>query len=235
MLDRIVEKIQKLLALAQSSNEHEARAAANKASALLIEYNLSMEQLKFDRTYEEKPATTLKRAERYHTYILNLLQDFFFVQCFMRREHIGYTNRGRVKRECALMLVGTPSNVAVAGYIFDFLVRKFPELWEQFREETGAPAERKKSYYAGLAVGLRKQLEATRTRVQDEKGLVLVRDADLDKYMEELKLGKGREGPQLTLDAATYHAGVEQGKELTLQAALTSKSKDEGLMLGDKK
>src|SRR5258708_35854786 len=42
---KIVERIQKLLALSQSSNEHEAASALAKAQALLAEHNLSMAQV----------------------------------------------------------------------------------------------------------------------------------------------------------------------------------------------
>jgi hypothetical protein len=38
----IVERIKKLLALATSSNENESTAAAEKASLLLAQYNLSL-------------------------------------------------------------------------------------------------------------------------------------------------------------------------------------------------
>ena len=41
----IVERIKKLLALATSSNENESTAAAEKASLLLAQYNLSLADL----------------------------------------------------------------------------------------------------------------------------------------------------------------------------------------------
>ena len=44
----IAAKIQKLLALADSSNEHEAASAAGHASALLAKYNLSLADLPGD-------------------------------------------------------------------------------------------------------------------------------------------------------------------------------------------
>lgn len=42
----IIDRIQKLLALATSPNEHEAAQAAAKAQALLMQYNLSLEDVK---------------------------------------------------------------------------------------------------------------------------------------------------------------------------------------------
>lgn len=45
-LSKIIEKIRKLLALSKSSNQAEAAAALNKANELLLQYNLSMDQIK---------------------------------------------------------------------------------------------------------------------------------------------------------------------------------------------
>ena len=43
--DKIIDRIRKLLALATSPNEHEAASAAEKAQAMLAEYNLSMAEV----------------------------------------------------------------------------------------------------------------------------------------------------------------------------------------------
>lgn len=43
---KIVEKIRKLLALSQSSNEHEAALAASRAQALMLEHKISVSELK---------------------------------------------------------------------------------------------------------------------------------------------------------------------------------------------
>ena len=39
---RIVDKVKKLLSLAQSANEHEAKSAADMASKIMVEHNLSV-------------------------------------------------------------------------------------------------------------------------------------------------------------------------------------------------
>jgi hypothetical protein len=49
----IIEKIQRLLALANSDNEHEAKLAAERATALLTKHNLSMQDIAVEeREYE---------------------------------------------------------------------------------------------------------------------------------------------------------------------------------------
>jgi len=53
MNKKILEKIQKLLSLATSDNEHEAKAAMDKANALLVKHNLSMQEAKENLEYEK--------------------------------------------------------------------------------------------------------------------------------------------------------------------------------------
>jgi hypothetical protein len=43
---KITDKIEKLLRLSESSNEHEAEVAMKKAMSLLAEYNLTREDIK---------------------------------------------------------------------------------------------------------------------------------------------------------------------------------------------
>jgi ElaB/YqjD/DUF883 family membrane-anchored ribosome-binding protein len=51
----IVDRIAKLLALATSSNEHEAAAAAAKAQEILTEHNLRLEDIKTEHKSPELP------------------------------------------------------------------------------------------------------------------------------------------------------------------------------------
>ena len=51
----IVDRIAKLLALANSPNEHEAAAAATKAQELLLEHNLYLEDIKSEHKSPELP------------------------------------------------------------------------------------------------------------------------------------------------------------------------------------
>lgn len=51
--NKVIDKIEKLLALSSSSNENEARAAMMKAQELMAKYEIKREQLK-DREQEER-------------------------------------------------------------------------------------------------------------------------------------------------------------------------------------
>lgn len=52
-LEKVLDKVRKLLALSQSANEHEAALAAEKAQALLAEYNLSLKDVEAKEQHSE--------------------------------------------------------------------------------------------------------------------------------------------------------------------------------------
>jgi hypothetical protein len=80
MLDTtVIDKINKLLALANSPNEHEAALAAQKASVLLTQYNLSLADLGKDDLTEIAELAIALRAPfrvRANQSVHNLENDF---------------------------------------------------------------------------------------------------------------------------------------------------------------
>lgn len=73
MVDKLlITKIKKLLALATSSNENEATIAAEKASLLLAQYNLSLADLGTDQK-EEISETVIETTSRTVTWKIILL------------------------------------------------------------------------------------------------------------------------------------------------------------------
>lgn len=68
MDEKLVKKIQKLLALSESSNEHEAQSAMLKAQELLIKHKLSLKEVKEFKTYndsikEKKTKISFKKSQ----------------------------------------------------------------------------------------------------------------------------------------------------------------------------
>ncbi len=77
---RFVEKIRKLLSLAQSSNEYEANLAMAKAGLLMDKYNLREESLQHESGYSNVIINHgRKRLERHSRQIARILKDFFYV------------------------------------------------------------------------------------------------------------------------------------------------------------
>lgn len=217
----IVEKIKKLLALATSPNEHEAKLATEKANELLIKHNIKMQDVtKQESDYTEFSLEQRGRVASETKWVLNILKDHFFVQPFYRRSKVfGQTH---------IILFGDETNVEVAKYIYDFLMTKFYDLWREYKFNHAADTMHKQSYYAGLYQGLDEQLKSRLAKVQTETGLVLRRDPKLDEYTKDWAKTKTK------VDLHSEHAqnqGYQDGKKIQINKGITSEATDSGKYL----
>lgn len=185
MNQKLIEKIQKLLALAESPNEHEARLASEMAQKLLTMHNLDMQQIEGHVSdYDSLVVDDSKVAPQEAPYISILLTDFFFVKVIKSRD--------RSTKRTRRIMVGEKTNLQVAKHVRAYLMAQYRIQWEKYRAENNAPLKARHSYYTGLTEGLTQQLQSARAAVCDERGLVLVKDPGIDEAAAKLfeNLGK---------------------------------------------
>jgi hypothetical protein len=243
---QMVEKIQKLLALANSENEHEAKTAASMAQSLLTKYNLTMTDVESepdDSKYaSEFVETDRQRQDPAWKFVQSLLREFFFVEIVQTKKRVEIVEdfwKSSKVVHCYVMF-GQPHNVAIAKYVRDFLMRSFVDLFAQYRKQTGASAGSRSSYYLGLFKGIHEQLKKTKQSVEAETGLVVVEDSDLNKFIEDSLSGKIKTVPQkhvANTNPQALNAGYEKGKNLSIARGLgggseQSKKVGETLKLG---
>lgn len=234
--DRILDKIQKLLALANSSNEHEAKAASARAQALLTKYNLTMADAEAtaDKYGKEYVESGRQRMPLQWKFVQSLLREFFFIEIVQTKrrmrpnmetasqEEISDYLFSRPKLEICYIMFGQPHNIEVAKYVRDFLMRAFEDSFKTYRKETGAPAKAKQSYFMGLYQGLQEQLLVARQEVEQETGLVVVPDADLNDFVQDVfsnKLTTTKNNTTIR-DKQAMVAGYEKGKDLRIARGL---------------
>lgn len=176
--DRIVARVTKLLALAGSSNEYEARAAMAQAQRLMLKHNLEVAQSLAARRYGfrhlGRPTGRVPEAERI---LAGLLGAHFFVECIW----VPVWRPLEGKRGMVLEVCGTPENLALAEHVHGFLLATADRLWREWRRETGARDGERRAYQAGVMSGFRETLERQEARHRAE-ALVWVGDADLKRY-----------------------------------------------------
>lgn len=244
MNDRIVERVKKLLGLANSDNEHEAKAAAEQAQRLMTRHNLEMQMLGYaGEDVTEQTVEEINRVDRCKGFIVNLIQDHFHVRMFLdaqyRKDEMGRYVRnkaGRVVKTQKMMVVGRQSNVAVAMDLYGFLNATYKSLWRSYKADTGTENRYDGSFYSGLTTGIREQLKAAQSQEMDKASaaagtaLVIVPDVGLEAYMsrKNLKSGAARRHSH---DAEAYARGVEQGLKLRLARSLGSKATNSGRLL----
>lgn len=235
-LDRVVERIKKLLALTASRNPNEAALAASKAQELLFRHNLSMAMVE---------AATEGGDSAY-------VADRFDSGGWMhwRRRLLAAVARNNFCRGVSYQgtrevgIVGEPHNVTVVKHLYAFLVRDIIRL-----ADIGVKSERtldeeeqrawKRSFYLGAVriVAQRMAEQHQRDIAADAQSAALVvrKDQELDEAYKEFFPNLGGDadddtaevipppkdrGPSRPRRADGYRAGLIAGRTIPLNLPL---------------
>ncbi|MET0591197.1 MAG: DUF2786 domain-containing protein [Polyangiaceae bacterium] len=179
---KVLERIAQLLALAQSSNVHEAQSATSLAQKLMLKYNVESAAIGARSGYEFRhlgvPSGRVTESERLLSIILG--QHFFVEVIWVPVYRPLEKKRGHVLEIC-----GTRPNLEMASYVHAFLTRSAENLWAEHKRTHGIKGNRdRRTYLSGVMDGFRDKLQAE-TKHHREQGLVWVGDADLSKYFRK--------------------------------------------------
>jgi hypothetical protein len=218
---RVLERVHKLLALAESDNRNEAEAAAAAAQRLMLRHNL---ELPSDRGTEQygfrQIGRVTGRVTEWERRLGNVLRDHFFVDViWVPAYRVQDHKRGHV-----MEAIGSRENLDLASYVYDFLSRTAERLWDAHKlaQQLRGDGDRR-TYFAGVMSGFAEKLES-QARAHKAEGLVWVPHADLKAYTRKRHpylrtishRGHGRR------DAFSH--GQRAGRELVLHKGVTSRS-----------
>jgi uncharacterized protein DUF2786/SprT-like family protein len=193
--DRVLGRVAKLLALAESPNVNEAELAMAEAQRLMLKHNLdATARASYSFRHLGKPTGRVSEAERI---LANLLNDHFFVECIW----VPVWRPREGKRGSVLEVCGTTLNLTIAEHTHAFLLHTADRLWSHYQRQHGAGRRDRRAYQAGVMTGFREKLDTQRKR-HSEAGLVWVGDADLGRYWR-------RRHPYVRF---TRHAGPERNE-----------------------
>ena len=229
---RILRRIRKLLALAQSPNEHEARLAAARAQRLMLEHNLEQGDTGEALPYRSRQIGPVRRRFPAHEKMLaGLLGEHFFVVCIWMN---GFdAQRGMPGRY--LEVSGTPENLDMAAWVHGFVTDTAERLWQQHKRAQGfrGNTERRR-YLAGVVCGFSEQLRG-QARLNQEEGLIWLGDPALEGYYRTRhpRVRTGR-GPRIRATNA-WREGKAAGRGIVLRRPVTGQTKAGGrkLITGD--
>jgi hypothetical protein len=180
--DKMVDRIARLLALAESPNQHEAEAAMAAAQRLMLKYNLDAASATRTRAYDfvhlGQPTGRVAEHERL---VAMILGKHFFVEAIW----IPVYRPLEGKRGSVLEICGTRSNLTIAEYVHSFLLQTADRLWREHQEASGITSNReRRSYLAGVMTGFADKLSRQDARSKKE-GLVWVGDGHLANYFRQ--------------------------------------------------
>jgi hypothetical protein len=209
----ILDRIAKLLALAESANEHEAQAAMSAAQRLMLKHNIDAVSASTRAVYTYRhlgvPTGRLAESQRL---LATILQQYFFVDVIW----VSVWRALEGKRGSVMEVCGTPENVELAAYVHAFLTHTADRLWREhkralrLRGDTG-----RQSYLAGVMSGFREKLDRERKK-NASAGLVWVGDADRDRYFRSRHPNVRWSRYSSGAGTEAYASGREAGRNIVL-------------------
>lgn len=221
---RVLTRIRALLALADSPNEYEARAAARKAYTLMHRHNVERVDVDIAHYTARRIGRIKSRFMLHEKALAGLLGQHFFV----RPVYIPVVDMRTAKPSKTLEVSGRPDNVAMAEHVYAWLLRTGERLFEDYKTAQGlrGNAERRR-FLLGLVRGFSQQLDQQRQTVE-ETGLVWVGDPGLDAFV-------GKRHPRLRPSRAStfrrtdaYDQGVSDGRRLDLKRPMSQQASHRG-------
>ena len=212
LADPVLEKVSRLLALADSPNQHEAESAMRLASKLMLKHNLDVidsENGRYCYRHLGKPTGRVNEAERQ---IAGILGDYFFVEVIW----VSVWRVREGKRGSVIEVCGTRENVELAEYVHAFLTHTSEQLWKQHRRAHRIKGNRDRlQYVAGVMAGFREKLEHEKHQ-QAQQGLVWVGDPASAAYLRARHPYTRRSYYNMKPKGAAHQAGRQAGRRLTL-------------------
>lgn len=219
-MEQIVEKIQKLLALSKSQNEHEAAAAAARAAELMTKYQISEAEIPSDEEGSEiiseldvEPGV----KKGWKGQVIYGVAYSLGIQSF-------YTYGTK-----AFRLVGRDSDLSAAKYMISYLVSEINRLadkaWNKAKMFTAEHGKAwKNSFRVGAAMTVKGRLKEMRdSTIRDarnagqEQALIKIdkRSAIIEDHLRQnYNIRSGR--PTAISSASGLGAGKEAGKNINL-------------------
>lgn len=216
--DKILNRIKALMAMGSSANENEANAFMAKAYRMMAEHGI--EASKIDGAvaadavqYVEEILKTGSKMPTETTFIWSIIEKFFNVRLII----CGSRDQGRY-----ISFVGRPEAVEIAMYVYNHLRVTYYSLWQIYQGKSKCKTTIKRSYYTGLEVGLRNKLLAEKNAIEQEYGLVIVEDANLNPAFSHFHPKVVNNVVRYTGNEAARGAGERDGAKIQLNKGVGS-------------
>lgn len=217
--NEIIEKIQKLLKLSESSNVHEAALAAQRAADLMLKYNIEKSVLDFDQNKKEEIEYSLfeknegSNKNRFQGDLASAIASFFDAQILWRGND--------------LWLVGSKSDLNATKYLFQAISNQITELcesaWWSIGKWSGVHGKTwKGSFRQGALDEIKKRLVERKKTFKSEfssnsKELVVVNEhaRDVKAFLASMSI-RTLAPSNKSINAGAYNSGVSAGSSVNI-------------------
>ncbi|HEY5523382.1 MAG TPA: DUF2786 domain-containing protein [Desulfuromonadaceae bacterium] len=219
----IIEKIKKLLALANSSNEHEAALAAGHAQRLLSEHNLAMADI--------EAAHRPDKADKVETAVSKSLPKWLRhlsagISTAFDCQAIHHPATGK------MTFIGVGADVQIAAYTFTYLDRTIRKLCGTYmRLHVGSSIANRhrelmrQSYYLGAVSTITARLREQKEQTPVTTGaLVPVKEGLIRQAMNEIGNVRTMHSRRSYVNSDAYSSGQTDGGQVGIHHGITSAS-----------
>ncbi|MFN3696846.1 MAG: SprT-like domain-containing protein [Pseudobdellovibrio sp.] len=235
----LVEKIKKLLSLAQSDNEHESKMAAAKVRQLYLKYNI--EEIGIEKNFETKIRRHVvplnkKNLSTFDKKLIGTINEFYFVKSIL----IQTFNVKTARHETAIEFFGLIENILMAEYVLNFLNQSSESCWFKNQQIIHSKID-KESFKIGFIDGFYESLSVENTNsspivdVSSQRQLALATHK-VQTYLEDcyprIKSLRSR-GRKISKEH--YQSGKILGQQTKVSKPVESSSSNKIRFLGFKK
>lgn len=210
------EKIKKLLALAESPNEHEAKAALLKAKELMAEHKLSELDVEDvgKKEVREVVLEDMQASTRHNPWLVPLSAVIGENYCCK-----SFHNKYKGKQLRTIGFVGLEEDVKICEQVFRYAVNCVESMVKQIKKENSCySAQYRKrlcdGYGYGFAYGAK---DAFDKQQEDNKekgwGLVMVMPQEVENHVKNFGKEKFNEHAGSKIDANAFGTGYSDGKK----------------------
>lgn len=229
---KIVEKIQKLLALSESSNQHEAELSMLKAQEILAKHKLSLKEVMNFKIYDSAIKNRISNISftkaKWKARLAQLIADNF--GCYMYFK----TRNSRIH---TVTFFGREEDIEVCNIVFEYAIDCIGSTVKRIKYDNiklGLSTRGLENDYAqGFINGLRDKFEEQKQNNQ-EWGLVLVKDAGVVEAYKDLERTFTRTintDMRFQGNYEVYNQGLKDGRKFSISDKIAEGDNEEVLSL----
>ncbi|MBL7664453.1 MAG: DUF2786 domain-containing protein [Bacteriovoracaceae bacterium] len=214
--EKVISKIQKLLSLASSSNQHEAELATLKANQLLLKHHLEEAVIADEEIYYVRKIYEQTRACGKMKCLSEILTHFYLHPVL---------NYG--KGSVFLEITGKKVQVELGQYVCDFLNHELDFMWEEAKKNNpelrGASA--RNSFFRGVARGYKLKASQVVQQFSDpEQKQLMVIENELKKQVQMIYHSLSSSRSSGKFNASAHNTGEKMGRNLNIRKGVGSSS-----------
>ena len=221
-IDDVVERIQKLLALAASDNPHEAALAASRAQDLMFQYHLDIDKIGPASTKRQDRIDFemfyLMHQDKWRKVLINSICKFSFAKVIVICDS---------KALAGVVIIAREEDIANVKYLYLYLVEALERLCPEVRSSEGkhiSEAQWEEGFYSGAVSAIHQTLEEQYLASQQvEGGTALVlrsNTAVKDKFEEMYPTAKTTYSHRKSMDGRAVEAGKREGSKIGIHRGI---------------